>query len=91
MRHGITLAVAIALMVGSSMGGWAQAPGRNGNESDFRDWQPTRGQVVGEERAAGVRQTPQHREAEDRELQDLSKQLLHQEAPNSPAQPGNPR
>jgi hypothetical protein len=67
--------------------GWAQAPARDGNESDFKDWQPTRGGVAVQERAAGIRQTPEQRNAEDRELQDLSKTLLNQEKPSTP--PGN--
>jgi hypothetical protein len=90
MLHRIKMAAGITLMVASPIAGWAQAPARNGNESEFRDWQPTRGQVADQERAAGVRQTPQQRNAEDRELQDLSKDLLRQETP-SPTHPGNPR
>jgi hypothetical protein len=61
----------------------AQTPSRNGNESDFRDWQPSRGQVSSEERAAGVAQTPAQRKSEDRELQQLYNNLLRQE----PVQP----
>src|ERR1700760_4236124 len=69
----------------------AQTPAPNGNESDFKDWQPTRGGVAAEERAAGVRPAPAERKSEDQELQGLYKNLLHQEQPSSPAQPGNPR
>lgn len=61
----------------------AQTPGRNGNESDFRDWQPNRGEVSKEERAAGVAQTPTQRKSEDQELQQLYNNLLRQE----PVQP----
>ena len=61
----------------------AQTASRNGNESDFRDWQPSRGQVSNEERAAGVAQTPAQRKSEDRELQQLYNSLLRQE----PVQP----
>jgi len=63
--------------------GEAQTPSRNGNESDFRDWQPNRGEVSKEERAAGVAQTPAQRKSEDRELQQLYDTLLRQE----PVQP----
>ena len=87
----ICIAAVIGLIMASGTAACAQQPARNGNESDFRDWQPTRGQVTDEERAAGVSQTPQQRKAEDRELQDLSKDLLRQEAPASPTQPGNSR
>ena len=61
----------------------AKTPGRNGNESDFKDWQPSRGQVSTEESAAGVAQTPAQRKSEDRELQQLYNSLLRQE----PVQP----
>jgi hypothetical protein len=70
---------------------FAQAPARNGNQSDFRDWQPTREGVAAEERAAGVRQTPAERKSEDQELQGLYKDLLRQEQPPSPVLPGNSR
>jgi len=63
--------------------GEAQTPSRNGNESDFRDWQPNRGEVSKEERAAGVAQPPAERKSEDRELQQLYNNLLRQE----PTQP----
>jgi hypothetical protein len=71
--------------------GWAQAPAHNGNQSDFKDWQPTRGEVREEERAAGIGQAPAQRKAEDRELQGLYKDLLHQEAPSPPTRPANSR
>jgi hypothetical protein len=91
MMHRISMAAGIVLIVASPIAGWAQQPTRNGNESEFRDWQPTRGQVADQERAAGVRQTPQQRDAEDRELQNLSKDLLRQEPSATLAKPGNPR
>lgn len=89
----IPLATRIGLVVVlmSSVPALAQAPPRNGNQSDFRDWQPTRGGVAAEERAAGVRQTPAERKSEDQELQGLYKDLLRQEQPASPVQPGNSR
>ena len=61
----------------------AKTPGHNGNESDFKDWQPSRGAVSNEEHAAGVAQTPAQRKSEDRELQQLYNNLLRQE----PVQP----
>jgi len=63
----------------------AKTPGRNGNESDFKDWQPSRGQVSTEESAAGVAQTPAQRKSEDRELQQLYNGLLRQEQCSRPS------
>jgi hypothetical protein len=83
--------IALIVMPMCSIAPFAQAQARNGNESDFRDWQPTRSETAGEERAAGVRQTPAERKSEDQELQGLYKDLLRQEQPTSPAQPGNSR
>jgi hypothetical protein len=69
----------------------AQTPTREGNESDFKDWQPTRGKVSAEERAAGVRQSPTQRNAEDRELKQIDQSLMRNEQPSSTtAKPGAP-
>ncbi len=89
MLYRMRLAAGIALIGMSPIVGWAQTPTREGNESGFRDWQPTREGVAAEERAAGVRQTPAERKSEDQELQGLYKDLLRQEQPSSPTQPGN--
>jgi hypothetical protein len=59
--------------------GHAQTPKREGNEYNFKDWQPTRGQVNQEERAAGVGQTPAQRNAEEKELQNINKDLTRQQ------------
>ena len=64
--------------------GWTQTPTREGNESDFKDWQPTRGGVAAEEGAAGVRQSPAQRNSEDRELKKIDQDLMHNEQPSSP-------
>jgi len=90
LRHATPVWTLIVMSMWS-VAALAQAPARNGNETDFKDWQPTRGAIAGEERAAGVRGTPAERRSEDRELQDLDKELLHQEQPSSPVQPGNSR
>jgi hypothetical protein len=78
-----TVLVVATLGLIAPVAGGAQTPSRNGNESDFRDWQPSRGEVSKEERAAGVAQTPTQQKSEDRELQKLYNNLLRQE----PVQP----
>jgi hypothetical protein len=92
-KRNIATAVKIALVLVPvwSFAGWGQTPLRQGNESDFKDWQPTRGQVSTEERAAGVRPSPAQRNAEDRELQQLNQDLMRQEQPSSPTQPTAPK
>jgi hypothetical protein len=91
LHHHVATAAKIALIVIPilSVAGWAQTSAPNGNESDFRDWQPTRGEVSPEEHAAGIRQSPTQRNAEDRELQQLSRGLMSQE-PSSPVPPRRP-
>jgi hypothetical protein len=79
------------LVTNWSIVSWAQTPAREGNEYDFRDWQPTRGEVRQEERAAGINQTPAQRKTEDHELQNLYKDLLRQDQPSPLAPPGNSR
>jgi hypothetical protein len=69
----------------------AQTPKREGNEYNFKDWQPTRGQVNQEERAAGVGQTPAQRNAEEKELQKIDKDLTRQQQSWPSTQPGNSR
>jgi hypothetical protein len=83
--------IGLVVILMSSYPALAQAPPGNGNQSDFKDWQPTREGVAAEERAAGVRQTPAERKSKDQELQGLYKDLLRQEQPSSPVQPGNSR
>jgi hypothetical protein len=83
--------VASFLVPLSSTVSHAQTPKREGNESDFKDWQPTRGQVNREERAAGVGQTPAQRNAEEKELQNINKDLTRQQQSWPSMQPGNSR
>jgi hypothetical protein len=69
----------------------AQTPTHEGNESDFKDWQPTQGKVSAEERAAGIRPSPTQRNAEDRELKQIDQSLMRNEQPSSStAKPGTP-
>jgi hypothetical protein len=86
-----TAKVALIVMPILSVPGWAQTSAPNGNESDFRDWQPTRGEVSAEERAAGIRQSPAQRNTEDRELQQLYHSLMSQDQPSSPMSPRAPK
>ena len=76
----VTFAPVITLMSPS----WAQTPPPNGNQSDFKDWQPTRGQVSNEEGAAGIRPSTAQRNAEDKELKEIDQNLMRQEQPPTP-------
>jgi hypothetical protein len=91
MLHRFRIAAGIALIAASPVAGWAQTSTCEGNDYDYRDWPPTRGQVREEERAAGVRQTLAERNSQDQELHGLYKDLLRQEQPSSLVQPGNSR
>lgn len=71
--------VAVSSVLASPISGSAQTPAREGNESDFKDWQPTRPEVSAEERAAGIRQSPAQRNAEDNELKLMYQDLMGDE------------
>ena len=88
-RIGTSLILTSFLMPVWSAASHAQPPKREGNEYNYKDWQPTRGQVNQEERAAGVSQTPAQRKAEDKELQDINKDLTRQQGSWPSMQPGN--
>ena len=96
-RPDLLRCVCTSLMLGSllvptwSAVSHAQTPKREGNEYNFKDWQPTRGQVNQEERAAGVGQTPAQGNAEEKELQKLDKDLTRQQQSWPSMQPGNSR
>jgi hypothetical protein len=66
IAHGL-----VALVVMGPAPGAAQTPIREGNESDFKDWQPTRGGVAAEEQAAGIREPTKQRNAEDQALEQI--------------------
>jgi hypothetical protein len=85
------MAVTLAPVMGLVSFAWAQTPRREGNESDFKDWQPTRGRISAEERAAVIRPSPAQQNAEDRELQQLDQSLMRQEQPASPVLPTAPK
>jgi hypothetical protein len=90
LRHRIRqmAAAVVVLMLTLPTQSSAQTPTREGNESDFKDWQPTRGGVSAEERAAGIRQAPAQRNAQDRELKEIDQNLMRNEQP--PTKPGAP-
>ena len=84
--------VAVSSVLASPISGSAQTPAREGNESDFKDWQPTRPEVSAEERAAGIRQSPAQRNAEDNELKLMYQDLMGDERASPPvAGQGAPR
>jgi hypothetical protein len=86
-----TAKVALVLISISSVVSWGQTTVPNGNVSSFKDWQPSREGVSAEERAAGVRQSPAQRNAEDRELQQINQGLMRQEQPSSSTQLSAPK
>jgi hypothetical protein len=91
-RMGLIAVVAVSSILVSPVAGSAQTPAREGNESDFKDWQPTRPEVSAEERAAGIRLSPAQRNAEDNELKLMYQELMGDErASPSVAGQGTPR
>jgi hypothetical protein len=81
VHHRVRLIAVVAVLsvLASPISGSAQTPAREGNESDFKDWQPTRPEVSAEERAAGIRQSPAQRNAEDNELKLMYQDLMGDE------------
>ena len=77
--------IAVTTMLAGATAGSAQTPTREGNESDFRDWQPSRGEVSAEERAAGIRPSPAQRNVEDQQLKSIYQQLMGNEQTSPPA------
>ena len=83
--------IAVTMLTGATAGS-AQTPTREGNESDFRDWQPGRGQVSAEERAAGIRPSPAQQNVEDQQLKSIYQQLMRNDSTSPPATgQGSPR
>ena len=78
-----------AILLLASAGAEAQAQ-RNGPEWGGMNHQPTQGQVVQRERRAGVRPPPAQVQQDDRSVQQLDRQLLHNEAVDPPRNPGRP-
>ena len=85
VRHRIRqmAAAVLVLMLMLPTQSSAQTPTREGNEFDFKDWQPTQGKVSAEERAAGIRPSPTQRNAEDHELKQIDQSLMRNEEPSS--------
>lgn len=74
----------------------ALAPGalaqvaRNGPEWDGRDHQPTEAGVIRREDQTGVRPPPAQVRQDKRTVEQLDRQLLHEEAANPPHTPALP-
>ena len=83
------LAGALLLIAGSA----AAQTARNGPEYGGKDHQPTEAEVIRRERQDGVAPLPAQRRQDDRSVQQLDQQLLHEEAvdPASKAAPPAPR
>ncbi len=80
------LAAALLLMAGAmafAPSAWAQAA-RNGPEWDGKDHQPTQAGVVRREDQAGVRPPPAVVQQDKRTVEQIDKQLLHEEAVKPP-------
>ncbi len=76
------VALAAALLM-AAPAAFAQAP-RNGDEYNGKNHQPTKAQVVGKERAAGVAPSPARAGADNRSVEQLDRQLLGSERANPP-------
>ena len=68
----------------------AAQPARNGPEWGGKDHQPTEAEVVRRERQDGVAPTPAERGQDARTVQQLDKQLLHDEAVDPPSKDAPP-
>jgi hypothetical protein len=81
----IATIVVTTMLAGTTAGSaQTQTPTREGNESNFRDWQPNRGEVSVEEHAAGIRPSPAQRNVEDQQLKSIYQQLMGNERTSPP-------
>ena len=81
----IATIVVTTMLAGTTAGSaQTQTPTREGNESNFRDWQPNRGEVSVEEHAAGIRPSPAQRNVEDQQLKSIYQQLMGNEQTSPP-------
>ena len=76
------------LLLASATGVLAQAP-RNGPEWGGKDHQPTEAGVIRREDQAGVRAPPTQDEQNARAIEQLGRQLLHDEALDPPGGAGS--
>ena len=89
------MVMAAAFLLASAPVALAQVA-RNGPEWGGKDHQPTEAQVVRREDQAGVRAPPAQQQENSRTVQQLDRQLLHEEAMDPPRDPdpgriANPR
>ena len=75
--------LAVAILLASVAAAAAQAP-LNGPEWGGKDHQPTQAEVIRRENQAGVRVPPAEIQQDDRTVQQLDRQLLHEEAVDPP-------
>ncbi len=68
----------------------AAQPARNGPEWGGKDHQPTEGEVVRRERQDGVAPSPAERGQDARTVQQLDRQLLHDETADPPTNAASP-
>ena len=71
----------------TSIAAAAAQPYRNGPEYGFRDHQPTHAEVVRREHRVGVAPPPAQVRRNAQSVQQLDRQLLHQEAVEPPGGP----
>ncbi len=81
----VSLLVAAVLLASTAVAG-AQAPS-NGPEWGGKNHQPTQAEVIRREGQAGVRAPPAQVEQDTRSVQQLDRQLLHDEAVDPPRNP----
>ena len=86
---GARLSLAL-LLIASAAPALAQ-PAREGNIYDWRDHQPTEGSVQAKERAAGVAPPAAASAANGEAVDQLGKQLLHDEAVDPPSRESQPQ
>jgi hypothetical protein len=81
-----TTGLAVAILLASATSAGAQAP-RNGPEWGGKNHQPAQGEVIRREKQAGVRAPKAQVDRNKRTVQQLDRQLLHDEAVDPPTNP----
>ena len=83
---GAMTGLAAAILLASIASAGAQVP-HNGPEWDGKDHQPTQSEVVRRENQAGIRPPKAQVDRNRRTVQQLGRQLLHDEAVDRPTNP----
>ncbi len=89
-RTAKTVSVAVLSVLMSSAAGWTTAAAPPGSATASDALQPTQGEVSADERAAGIHSSPAQQGTEQRELNQIYRNLMGQQ-PSPPAQPGPPK